>query len=148
MTTRTLRRFAVLPALILAAAVTTACDGDPTDTDDALVGEFTATDARFTSADDPNNQFDVIGNQGSLDLDFRSDGTFRSELNVDGQAPVIRTGSFQLDGSNLNFTESGTTRTATFTRTNTGFTLDSPNEQFDFGVGPQPARLNATFGPR
>lgn len=148
MTTRTLRRFAVLPALVLAAAVTACDDDDPTATDDALVGTFSATEAVFTDEADPNNQFDVIAEDGTFDMEFRSDQTFRSELNLPERDPVVRTGSFALDGSNLTLTEDGVSRNATLTRSGSDLIIADPGDRFAFdNEVTVPARMNARLRP-
>lgn len=151
MSAQTMRRFAVLPALIVATALTAACDDDDvTSPEDDLVGDFTATEAVFTSNDDPNTRFDVTDEDGTLELDLREDRTFESRLDLPGRDRVVRTGTFDVQGQNLLLTENGTTRSVAFQRTGTGLTINDPGDRFDFGTGAGlgPATLDATFRVR
>lgn len=130
--TRTMRKFTMIPALVIAAAFTAACDDDVTDTTDPLVGDFSATEAVFTDAADPATQFDVIAQDGSFDVSFREDGTFTSRLAIPGRTAVVRTGTFTRNGSNLVLTENGTARPVAFTLTGNNLTLEDPGDRFDF----------------
>lgn len=148
MRTQLIRRFAMVPALIFAAALTTACDDDGTTPQEGIVGNFTATEAVFTDAADANNQVDVIAEGGAVDLDFRGDGTFRSELRRPDREAVVGTGTFTVDQSNIRFTQDGATRTATFQRNGTALTIQDPGTRFDFGTGPVAASADLTLQPR
>lgn len=149
MTTQTIRRFAAIPAVILATALTGCEDDGVTDPNDDIVGNFTATEAVFTDSNDLTNSFDVIEANGSLDMDFNQDGTFRSELNIPDRDPVVRTGTFERNGTDVLITENGATRTVTMERTGNDFVLDDPATEFAFAGGaPAPARLEARFQQR
>lgn len=149
MTTQMIRRLAVVPALVLATAFTAACDDDLTDPNDEIVGEFTATEAVFTDNADVNNEFDVLAEGGTLDMDFRQDGTFSSTLAVPTRDPIVRSGDFEVSGDEIVMTEGNVTRAVTFNRTATGLNIDDPGARFDFdGTGPISSTLTARFQQR
>lgn len=150
--TRTIRRLAVLPTLALAAAFGTACDDGVSDVERGLVGQFDATEAVFTDAADPNTSFDLIAEGGTMDVDFRSDGTFTSNLRIPGRDEVVRTGTFTTEGPQVAFTSGGVTTRADFQRDGNLLTLSGPSVtgDFDFGDdrGAIPARFDARFAAR
>lgn len=148
--TLTLRRAAAVPALILATAFAAACDDDGTAPDNQIVGDFEATSAVFTETADPANTLDVIEADGTFDMRFQQDGTFTSTLALPDRDPVVRTGTFDVQGSNIVFTESGTPRTVPFQRTTTGISFVDEADRFDFtGTGvTTPATFDATLRQR
>lgn len=147
--TAKIRRFAILPVLALAGAVAGGCDDDPTAARATLTGDFEATDAVFTDAANANTTFDLIGQGGSLDMSFGTDGTFTSNLAVPDRDPVLTTGTFQVQGSDILFTSGGVTNTVGFTRTGGTLTLANPATEFDFGTGTAvAARMDATLQQR
>lgn len=145
--TCTLRRLAAVPALVFATAFTVACDDDITDPSDQLIGDFEATEAVFTSTEDPTTTFDVVAEDGTFDVRFDEDRTFTSTLAIPGRTSVVRTGTFDVVGSDLFLTEDGVTRTVPFTRTATGLTFTDPGDRFDFeGTGTAaPASFDVTL---
>jgi hypothetical protein len=144
---RTMRRTAVAAAVLLALA---GCDGGPAvgllvSGGEPLVGSFVATEAVFTDNLDPAITFDVLGHQGTLEMDFRADRTFTSTLAIPGRATVVANGTFALHGGGLRFTQAGVTRTATLTRDGTGLRIEDPGVTFDFaGTGMQTAATMRT----
>lgn len=139
-----IRRFSVVPALALIAGLT-ACEDDGVTTRPALAGEFAATEATFFDAADANTSFDLIAQDGTLDLNLRNDGTFTSDLAVLGRDRVVTNGTFARVGSQIRFTSGGVTNDMDFTFDGSNLTLVGPSGDFDFGDGAVPSRLDASL---
>jgi hypothetical protein len=133
--------------IALVGALTLACSDSTGVTEDALIGTWNATEFVFSDFEDPVTDFDVLGEDGSVEMEIRANGTYTITINLGFGAETLD-GTWELQGDDLLIlTEEGTVEEIAFevSLEDTTLTVYSDDIEFDFGDGDIPAQLNAVF---
>jgi hypothetical protein len=133
---------AVLAAGVLAVLAGSGCDGTQAAgpglmATARLAGDWQAETAVFTAGSVPAAQFDVISQDGQLQLRMR-DGRFIQSVLAPGRAVLTRTGTVLVAGDHLVLTDDGGigSRSIPFSFDGRALRFRDPGHTFDFdGTG-------------
>jgi hypothetical protein len=135
----------IMASLVLALA---ACDDDDTGPNpDPLVGTWAATEAEVVSVADPQISEELIGQGGTLTVEFDANGTFSMDVTFPGEAPQSITGTWSAtqDILTLDWTGLPITWEFDFTLVADVLTVTGADTEWDFGAGDEAATLNAVL---
>lgn len=106
---QTLRTMLVLA---LSTSVLVACDDDdgvtaPTDDNDdvELTGTFEASNIEFTDVEDPTSRVDLVQEGGAFAVNLSADNTFDATFEDGTAATVATTGTFDITGDQIRFSD-------------------------------------------
>lgn len=96
-------RKTTLAMALLVPVMLTACDDDDSvfGTNADLVGDFQASDFGFTGTTNTSLARDFDQEGATFTVSMRNDGSFESRFTEQGVSPVVRTGTFTLQGNEL-----------------------------------------------
>ncbi|MGD2152406.1 MAG: lipocalin family protein [Gemmatimonadales bacterium] len=134
-----------LLSLPLLAGAALACGSDGVGpAPDQIAGTWTATKMEYVSVAQPAQTVDLIDEGGTATLLLNEVGTYTFTVTPNGEPQTVETGDWELNGDVMTVTPDGVIFELQFDVALSGNTLSlsGADAEYDFGGGPEDAKLN------
>lgn len=99
-----MKKITTLAVALVMPVLLTACDDDGViGTNNDLVGDFQASSFGFTGTTNTDFARDFDQEGATFTMSMRNNGTFESRFTEQGANPVVRTGTFTMQGNEIVF---------------------------------------------